>query len=235
MIRIVVGFFLLLFCSCTTGGNPEEILSTINLDVSKDVLSIDSFPEISVKDYGFASFITPNTKNEMDTLTIPLDGYLSDCTIKTNSFFCHTVEENCILRPRTLDTVFINYGEKKITDYLPYYEVPNFDTNAVRKSFSAVRFFGSKALSDTIVSSYKLSQKGLPAGIDLKYVLQSSELYVTDPCAVRIEYPHLNKYSYQLQKLDDAQVVKDSTFFWTLFYMDQYGRGDSLDMKTKFH
>ena len=235
MMRIVAGFLLFFFCSCTTNSNPEGILSTINLDVSKDVLSIDSFPEINIKDYGFASFITPNSKNEMDTLTIPLDGYLSDCTIKTNSFFCHTVEENCILRPRTLDTVFINYGEKKITDYLPYYEVPNFDTNAVKKYFSTVRFSGSKALSDTIVSSYKLSPKGLPAGIDLKYVLHFSEQNVTDPCAIPIEYPHLNKYSYQLQKIDDARVVMDSTIFWTLIYTDQYGISDSLVMKTRFH
>ncbi|MBR3073525.1 hypothetical protein [Fibrobacter sp.] len=143
-------------------------MSTINLDVSKDVLSIDSFPEINIKDYGFASFITPNSKNEMDTLTIPLDS-------------------------------------------------------------------SSKALSDTIVSSYKLSPKGLPAGIDLKYVLHFSEQNVTDPCAVPIEYPHLNKFSYQLQKIDDARVVMDSTIFWTLIYTDQYGISDSLVMKTRFH
>ena len=235
MMRIVAVFLLLFFCSCTTNSNPEGILSTINLDVSKDVQSIDSFPEINIKDYGFASFITPNSKNEMDTLTIPLDGYLSDCAIKTNSFFCHTVGEDCALHSRTLDTVFINYGDRKITDYLPYYEVPGFDTNAVKKYFSTVRFSSSKTLSDTIVSSYKLSPKGLPAGIELKYVLQFSEQNVTDPCAVRVEYPHLNKYSYQLQKIDDAHIVMDSTIFWTLIYTEQYGASDSLVMKTRFH
>ena len=227
--------FSLLFLSCSTSVFSEEkAFTAVKLNLFEDESFTDLSTQVSIKDYGFASFVSPNSNKELDTLTIPLDGLKSDCTVRTESFSCRTVGANCIVEPRSMDTVFINYGSTKLVDYLPYYKIPAFDTSAFKKIFSTVRINETYALSDTIESSYMLSQKGLPAGIDFRYVTQNAEQYIIDPCAVLIEYPHLNMYMYQLQKKETNSLVSDTVINWTLFYTDQYGRSDSLEIKTEF-
>lgn len=235
MICILVIVFSLLFLSCSTSGFSEEkSFTTVKLNLLEDENFTDSSTQVSIKDYGFASFVSPNSKKELDTLTIPLDGFKSDCTVRVESFSCRTVGKNCFVESRSLDTVFINYGSTKLMDFLPYYKIPVFDTSAFKKIFSTVRIGETYALSDTIESSYKLSQKGLPAGIDFYYVTRNAVQDVTDPCAALIEYPHLNMYMYQLQRKETDSLVGDTVVDWTLFYTDQYGQSDSLEMKTMF-
>ena len=245
MIYLLFLFFIsisVLSCSIDDpDDNPKYKRVFLNIDAESDSVGFpDSSPEINIEKYGYASFLNPNSNLGLDTVTIPLDGGFSNCTVYPNFFSCHSHSKSCPSEPRSSDTVFINYGESKLTDYLPYRKIPELDTLRIKKLFTTANVDEGIELSDTIESNYKFSQNGLPSGVDFYNVRTADRAkiqgpYTPDNCAIRVSYPSLSVYAYQLQKKNNSAVVpKDTTITWTLIYTDQYGRGDSLEVKTKF-
>ena len=244
MMYILILFFIsisVLSCSIdNSDDNPKYKRVFLNIDAESDSVGFpDSSPEINIGKYGYASFLNPNSNLGLDTVTIPLDGYNSDCSVHLDFFSCHSHSKSCPSEPRSSDTVFINYGESKLTDYLPYRKIPELDTLAIKDLFTTAIVNNDIELSDTVESNYKFSQNGLPSGVDFYDVPTADKAkisgpYTPDNCAILISYPSLSVYAYQLQKRGSAIVPKDTTITWTLIYTDQYGHSDSLEVRTKF-
>lgn len=244
MIYLLFLFFIsisVLSCSIDDpDDSPRFTRVFLNSEAEQDSFLFDTLSKINIGKYGYASFLNPNSNLGLDTVTIPLDGGFSNCTVYPNFFSCHSHSKSCPSEPRSSDTVFINYGESKLTDYLPYRKIPELDTLRIKKLFTTANVDEGIELSDTIESNYKFSQNGLPSGVDFYNVRTADRAkiqgpYTPDNCAIRVSYPSLSVYAYQLQKKNNSAVVpKDTTITWTLIYTDQYGRSDSLEVKTKF-
>lgn len=243
MIYLLFLFFIsisVLSCSIDDpDDNPKYKRVFLNIDAESDSVGFpDSSPEINIGKYGYASFLNPNSNLGLDTVTIPLDGLLSFCTVYSEYFSCHS--NPCPLEPLSPDTIFINYGESKLMNYLPYQKIPPFDKQKFLNLFSVLDVAEQVGLSDTIELNYALSQNGLFPEIDFfrvrsSYQMVPKDLIIVDPCYGKVSYPSLSVYAYQLQKKNNSAVVpKDTTITWTLIYTDQYGRSDSLEVKTKF-
>lgn len=76
-------------------------------------------------------------------------------------------------------------------------------------------------------------------GVDFVYriPLEKAETNQTvNSCAAVAEYPQpVKRFRYQLFRDEKKFLPRDTIIKWNLIYTDQYGRSDSLDIKTKFY
>ncbi len=234
------------------------------------------------------SFIYYSGKKTLDTVTALAEDI--SCDIQENIFQCALREifKRCVIVYSTtnannttdqllkevdslvhkeiklmrIDTTYINYGKKRLIDYIPsYIEIPEFQLKEFKDAFDTVvidydknnetHFYGrgsyfyglykisDKALPDFAgVSSYKgsyitIDHKDAPK--DSVFLLE--ELNVSSPCyeTTYIKYPLTPKYyrSYIFAILNKP-FEKDSTVTWTAYYQDLYGVTDSTEVTTFF-
>lgn len=150
----------------------------------------------------------------------------------------------------------LNFGKEAITNYIPTAEIPEFNRDSVAKVFSTLPSTSCSALL-TFKSNYSIEPIGLPKDFEwrkdfpkavVKEISKKKKL-----CALEYrsasnrpvpykqyrdiifeELPEKARvYNYQLFN-KSLQSYKDSTIKWKLVYKDQYGRGDTLDITTKF-
>jgi len=150
----------------------------------------------------------------------------------------------------------LNFGKEAITNYIPTAEIPEFNRDSVAKVFSTLPSTSCSALL-TFKSNYSIEPIGLPKDFEwrkdfpkavVKEISKKKKL-----CALEYrsasnrpvpykqyrdiifeELPEKARvYNYQLFN-KSLQSYKDSTITWKLVYKDQYGRGDTLDVITKF-
>lgn len=213
-------------------------------------------------DYDRVSFVSPR-RTGVDTVTFALDG---NCTLKglcyigSSQFVCYSKNDctRCLSAstyypPKiTEKTLFINYGPNKITDAMPVYDIPAFDSVAFRAAFAQLDYKTEDYLSGQILSNYQLQAKGLPEGMSFKSsptIPQSSSsfsspyssaqvLYVMNACIddVHDRYPfaYVSSPKVNLYNAGTQTLKNDTTITWTLVYTDQFGRQDSLAVTTKF-
>ena len=150
----------------------------------------------------------------------------------------------------------LNFGKEAITNYIPTAEIPEFNRDSVAKVFSVLPSTSCSALL-TFKSNYSIEPIGLPK--DFEWQKNFPKAVVKEISKKKkmctLEYRRASKrpdpyeeyhniifeelpekariYSYQLFN-KSLQSYKDSTIKWKLVYKDQYGRGDTLDITTKF-
>ena len=150
----------------------------------------------------------------------------------------------------------LNFGKDAITNYIPVANIPEFNRDSVAKLFSILPSTSCSALL-TFKSNYSIEPIGLPKDFEwrrdfpkavVKEFSKKKKLCTLEYRSVSNrpvpykqyrdiifeELPEKARvYSYQLFN-KSLQSYKDSTITWKLVYKDQYGRGDTLDITTKF-
>lgn len=150
----------------------------------------------------------------------------------------------------------LNFGKEAITNYIPTAEIPEFNRDSVAKVFSTLPSTSCSALL-TFKSNYSIEPIGLPKDFEwrrdfpkavVKEISKKKKLCALEYRSVSnrpvpykqyrdIIFEELPEkasvYNYQLFN-KSLQSYKDSTIKWKLVYKDQYGRGDTLDITTKF-
>ena len=150
----------------------------------------------------------------------------------------------------------LNFGKDAITNYIPVANIPEFNRDSVAKVFSVLPNTSCSVLL-TFKSNYSIEPIGLPkdfewrrdfpkavvkdiskkkkmCALEYRSVSNRPDPYKQYHNVIFEELPEKNRiYSYQLFN-KSLQSYKDSTITWKLVYKDQYGRGDTLDITTKF-
>ena len=159
------------------------------------------------------------------------------------------------------DTTYrnLNFGKNALVHYTPIAKVPKFNRKAVAKALSKLSGKPCYQIFE-LRSNYKLEAIGLPGfswknrdnyewGIGAH--VKSDEKTNESKCEVReplfLYHPDANAYrnvSWSLpEKIQNYTYLlfnesmdsyRDTTITWKLVYKDQYGRGDTLDITTKF-
>jgi hypothetical protein len=150
----------------------------------------------------------------------------------------------------------LNFGKEAITNYIPVANIPDFNRDSVAKVFSVLPNTSCSALL-TFKSNYSIEPIGLPK--DFEWQKNFPKAVVKEISKKKkmctLEYRRASKrpdpyeeyhniifeelpekarvYNYQLFN-KSLRSYKDSTITWKLVYKDQYGRGDTLDITTKF-
>ena len=303
-LRIAATLGCLLCVACSDSGKSNPSSSVVNdADKSNIVYSY-----VKVKNYNSGPYA-------IDTFTIASKYF--NCDIQDSNFecryidFCH--EKRNEKFPVDADTVRLNYGENRVSNFSFEVEVPKIDMVALRKFFAELRLPPCAVLKDSVFSNYSFEAKGLPENISLmsekiegfdwisKHTMDSinasSEnsvaLIRADRCAEerfppdsiklfakcearssckmpvvytasvkenppKVCYTKIDKKTgieedvgtvdgslkmtkdvlmeryYTLVNTRLEPFVSDTTVDWTLIYVDQYGRKDSLAMKTVF-
>ena len=150
----------------------------------------------------------------------------------------------------------LNFGKDAIVNYIPIADIPAFDRNNVAHFFSYISGSPCSKLL-TFHSNYKIEAIGLPDYFKWdeddrkKWMSISKDTTGQNVCeshSLRSPsiHPPLLRYiksrhflpeqekNYEYQLLNTSILYKDTTFSWKLVYKDQYGRGDTLDITTKF-
>lgn len=160
------------------------------------------------------------------------------------------------------DTTYknLNFGDEALLHYIPVANIPAFDKEAVKKALSNLSGIYCSQIFQ-IRSNYSIDAIGLPKSFSwknrdsyewgLEAHVKSDEKTNESKCEVR-EPLVLSNYdanadwyiSWSLpEKIRDYTYLlfnesmdsyKDTTITWKLVYKDQYGRGDTLDITTKF-
>ena len=245
---LFVALFIFL-TSCTTNVSEEDASGMVDVDqnyIEKNWgdLFIDSGIKFSDElSYGrIVSFLKPNSKGSLDTFTVTTS-LNSKLFMKEDKFIFigGGMNEACLIKTENLDlaenrdTIFLNYGKSKLMDYIPYQEIPPINTSLLKKTLSVIDSKRNFVLSDTIISSYTFEAKNFLDGIKFKEYDLLVE-YTVDYCAGGdiIMYPESVKRKKYYLINTGRDLPKDTTINWTLVYTDQYGRSDSLEIKTFF-
>lgn len=158
----------------------------------------------------------------------------------------------------------LNFGKDAITNYIPMARIPEFDRDSVANLFSSlpgepcthILFYSSNYSLEPIGLPDDFMMKEINYIKDYQYyankindntgnevcsVAYKPEYYTRtsfgeiDDCEVNIKSIPEEKYYYTYQFLNvSLRSYKGSTLTWKLVYKDQYGRGDTLDITTKF-
>jgi len=256
-------FALFIFLtSCTTNVFEEDVSGMVNVDqnhIEKGFLDIEALKGSDKMPEGYiVSFLKPNSKGSLDTFTVatsPTDKLF----MKEESFYYigYSSCEGCISNSDMLllgeydsasvyrvdistnpDTILINYGKSKLMDYIPYQEIPLINKSLLKKIFSVIDREKNHLSSDTIISSYTFDAKNFLDGIKFEeyyfFVEYTVDYYCAEGKFIMYPEPSKKQKMYYLKNTGEISLPKDTTINWTLVYTDQYGRSDSLEMKTLF-
>ena len=160
------------------------------------------------------------------------------------------------------DTTYknLNFGDEALLHYIPVANIPAFDKEAVKKALSNLSGIYCSQIFQ-IKSNYSIDAIGLPKSFSWKnrdsyeWGLEAhvksdketneSKCEVKEPLVLSNYDANADWYiSWSLpEKIRDYTYLlfnesmdsyKDTTITWKLVYKDQYGRGDTLDITTKF-
>ena len=301
-IAAMLGCFLCFACSDSGKSNPSS--SVVN-DAEKSNIV---YSYVKAKNYNSGPYA-------VDTFTIASRYF--NCDIKDSNFECQYISfchENFNEKfPADADTIRLNYGENRVSNFSFEVEVPKIDTVELRKFFAEIQLSPCAVLKDSIFSNYTFKAKGLPENISLmsgkiegfdwvsKHTMDSlnassensvalirldmcsevrfppdsiklfAKCEAKSSCSLPVVYaasvkeiPIKECYTrinvktgieedvgmvdgsfkmtkdvlmeryYTLVNTRLEPFISDTTVDWTLIYSDQYGRKDSLAMKTVF-
>ena len=259
MFKLLLFALFIFLTSCTTNVSDEDALGMVDVDqnyTEKDIifLELDALKDSEKMPEGnIVSFLKPKSGDSLDTVTVTTSS-TDMLFIKEESFYYVGMKnsEGCMsydvdldldeydMASENRDTIFLNYGKYKLMDYIPYQEIPTINKNLLKKTFSVIDRKKNHLSSDTIISSYTLEARNFLDGVEFEeYVEYLGDYSVKwdEPCQnIVTVYPEplKERKMYYLSKLEELSLPKDTTINWTLVYTDQYGRSDSLEMKTLF-
>lgn len=180
-------------------------------------------------------------KKENDIVKAP---YPESYTCPTNKI-CKRVKDTIYvdsayhyrrLMPYTYTTK-LNYGKKPLTKYVPYTKIPPLNKDSIREWLdtldSRLIYFGAKAFS----SPYTLTSKQLPYWASIRDVTQKYRVSYILPCydTTYTNYPlQINNVSSAPFNELQAPLANDITVTWDLFYENQYGIKDSMEVTSVF-
>ncbi|WP_290762419.1 hypothetical protein [Fibrobacter sp. UBA4297] len=173
---------------------------------------------------------------------------------------CRDANNNRIKCPSYKDTIYdttyknINFGENALVNYIPIAKIPKFNRDTVQKVLSTLYGYACAQFFE-FTSNYYLEHIGLPEG----FTFEKRDLFPfgfeatsrSGKCSVgaaNVQYTPNNDYHRSVvrrlpEKVDwvtyqffngSMKSYRDTTITWKLAYTDQYGRGDTLDITTKF-
>ncbi len=257
MFKLLLFALFIFLTSCTTNVSDEDAFGMVDVDqnyTEKGFLDIDALKDSEKMPEGYiVSFLKPKSGDSLDTVTVTTSS-TDMLFIKEESFYYVGMKnsEGCMsyyvdldldeydMASENRDTIFLNYGKYKLMDYIPYQEIPTINKSLLKKTFSVIDREKNHLSSDTIISSYTLEARNFLDGVEFEeYVEYLGDYSVKwdEPCQTIITlYPEplKERKMYYLSKLEELSLPKDTTINWTLVYTDQYGRSDSLEIKTFF-
>jgi hypothetical protein len=259
MFKLLLFALFIFLTSCTTNVSDEDAFGMVDVDqnyTEKDIffLELDALKDSEKMPEGYiVSFLKPKSGDSLDTVTVTTSS-TDMLFIKEESFYYVGMKnsEGCMsyyvdldldeydMASENRDTIFLNYGKYKLMDYIPYQEIPTINKSLLKKTFSVIDREKNHLSSDTIISSYTLEARNFLDGVEFEeYVEYLGDYSVKwdEPCQTIITlYPEplKERKMYYLSKLEELSLPKDTTINWTLVYTDQYGRSDSLEIKTFF-
>lgn len=261
MFKLLLFALFIFLTSCTTNVSDEDAFGMVDVDQNYTEKDIVFFSEV-IKDSekmpeGYiVSFLKPKSGDSLDTVTVTTSS-TDMLFIKEESFYYVGMKnsEGCMscyvdldldeydMASENRDTIFLNYGKYKLMDYIPYQEIPTINKSLLKKTFSVIDREKNHLSSDTIISSYTLEARNFLDGVEFEEYyerlvdLSYNIMDVEPPCQTIITlYPEplKERKMYYLKNTGGITLPKDTTINWTLVYTDQYGRSDSLEMKTLF-
>ena len=158
----------------------------------------------------------------------------------------------------------LNFGKNALIKYIPVAKIPKIDRRQMKKRLSKLSgeacseianlesnyTFEAIGLPDGFtwkVDSYEFNKGPYEAyikqddSVELCIVEKVSHRMfytvppITSTCTCSSTYlPEIVKKFYSRLFNGSLQAYKDTTISWKLVYKDQYGRGDTLDITTKF-
>ena len=262
MFKLLLFALFIFLTSCTTNVSDEDAFGMVDVDqnyTEKKMFSLelDALKDSEKMPEGYiVSFLKPKSGDSLDTVTVTTSS-TDMLFIKEESFYYVGMKnsEGCMSNFDSLDldeydtasenrdTIFLNYGKYKLMDYIPYQEIPTINKSLLKKTFSVIDREKNHLSSDTIISSYTLEARNFLDGVEFKEYyerlvdLSYNIMDVEPPCqAIITRYPEplKERKMYYLKNTGGITLPKDTTINWTLVYTDQYGRSDSLEMKTLF-
>lgn len=258
MFKLLLLALFIFLTSCTTNVSDEDAFGMVDVDQNYTEKDIVFFSEV-IKDSkkmpeGYiVSFLKPKSGDSLDTVTVTTSS-TDMLFIKEESFYYVGMKnsEGCMsyyvdldldeydMASENRDTIFLNYGKYKLMDYIPYQEIPTINKNLLKKTFSVIDRKKNHLSSDTIISSYTLEARNFLDGVEFEEYFEYLGDYSVkwdESCQnIVTVYPEplKGRKMYYLSKLEELSLPKDTTINWTLVYTDQYGRSDSLEIKTFF-
>ena len=257
MFKLLLFALFIFLTSCTTNVSDEDAFGMVDVDqnyTEKGFLDIDALKDSEKMPEGYiVSFLKPKSGDSLDTVTVTTSS-TDMLFIKEESFYYVGMKnsEGCMsyyvdldldeydTASENRDTIFLNYGKYKLMDYIPYQEIPTINKSLLKKTFSVIDREKNHLSSDTIISSYTLEARNFLDGVEFEEYFEYLGDYSVkwdEPCQnIVTVYPEplKGRKMYYLSKLEELSLPKDTTINWTLVYTDQYGRSDSLEMKTLF-
>lgn len=260
MFKLLPFALFIFLTSCTTNVSDEDAFGMVDVDqnyTEKGFLDLDALKDSEKMPEGYiVSFLKPKLGDSLDTVTVTTSS-TDKLFMKEESFYYVGMKysEECISNFDSLnldeydtasenrDTIFLNYGKYKLMDYIPYQEIPTINKSLLKKTFSVIDREKNHLSSDTIISSYTLEARNFLDGVEFEEYyerlvdLSYNIMDVEPPCQTIITlYPEplKERKMYYLNNTGGITLPKDTTINWTLVYTDQYGRSDSLEMKTLF-
>ena len=261
-ISLICLSFTLFACSNDEiGSNRAKPVKEIPLE---DYVSIaDSTLHKNVKMYRALNFNGDTTKWDESDCNIndtSFSCYHETCVGCYTVKICRDAKNKRIECPSYKDTIYdttyknINFGENALINYIPIAKIPKFNRDTVQKVLSTLYGYACAQFFE-FTSNYYLEPIGLPEGFTIENrnavpfgyeaTSRSGECSVG---AANVQYTPNNDYHRSVvrrlpEKVDrvtyqffngSMKSYRDTTITWKLVYKDQYGRGDTLDITTKF-
>lgn len=258
---ISLTFCLLACTSDKIGNNSTKPTKKISLE---DYASIaDSTLHKNVKMYRALNFKGDTTQWDESDCNIKdtsFSCYHETCVGCYTVKICRDANNNRIKCPSYKDTIYdttyknINFGENALVNYIPIAKIPKFNRDTVQKVLSTLYGYACAQFFE-FTSNYDLEPIGLPEGFSFEdrnsvpfgyeATSRSGECSVS---AANVQYTPKSDYPRSIVRRLPEKVrrvtyqffngsmksYRDTTISWKLAYTDQYGRGDTLDITTKF-
>ena len=158
----------------------------------------------------------------------------------------------------------LNFGKNALVKYIPVAKIPKLDRRQMKKSLSKLSGEACSEIANLESNytfeaiglpegfTWKVDSNEFNKGPYEAYIKQddSVELCIVEKVSHRMFYtvppitstctcsstylPEIVKKFYSRLFNGSLQAYKDTTISWKLVYKDQYGRGDTLNIKTKF-
>lgn len=235
-------------------------------DNTSSTSSGDDCPENYICDTNYTdvsaySFVYYVGKDSLDTVTATTDRMT--CDIEDDNFHCSlmfihgcfsysysvasangTVKDSAkhlTVNVTRVDTTYINYGKKRLIDYVPaYVEVPKLSEKKLQDLFDTLilkpydsKYYSYYGHTDDFLSNYYIEGKDLPDGFGVSSYTGRFATLLGCGDTTYTNYPLIPKdVEARLYMFLEEPLEKDTTITWMAYYTDMYGVEDSLEVTT---
>ncbi len=251
---LVVGAFTAMAAAFLACGDDSSSASSVD-DCPENYICDTTYTDVSAY-----SFVYYAGKDSLDTVTATTDKMT--CDIEDDNFHCTLMHySSCFnvvyayasgveqdsarhltINETRVDTTYINYGKKRLIDYVPaYVEVPKLSEKKLRDMFDTLivkpydsKYYAYYGHTDDFLSNYRIDAKGLPDGFGVSSYSGGHAVRLS--LCGDTSYTHYPlipmDYGSDLYAFLEEPLKKDTSITWMAFYTDMYGVKDSLEVTT---